>query len=146
MDSPLIYLTSVFVLGIAAQWLAWRLRLPAILVLLACGFGVGLVANPESYLGEDLLFPFVSLSVALILFEGGLSLRFRELRETSQVVWRLITVGCAITWGLATVSALLVFRHPGLAALEGAIRGSPRHPWRPIGDHEREAEPVRPRS
>lgn len=121
MQAPLIYLTAVFVLGIAAQWLAWRLKLPAILLLLAFGMAVGWAVNPEAFLSEELLFPIVALSVAVILFEGGLTLRFRELRETSQVVWRLITVGCIITWALAMLAAMMVFDRPGLAALAGAI-------------------------
>lgn len=121
MESPLIYLTAVFVLGIAAQWLAWRFKLPAILLLLGFGMLAGWRFSPERFLEENLLFSIVSLSVAVILFEGGLSLRFRELRETKQVVWRLISVGCIITWALAMLASLLVFDHPGVAALAGAI-------------------------
>ena len=121
MESPLVYLTAVFVLGITAQWLAWRLKLPAILLLLAFGMLAGWAARPERFLGEELLFPIVSLSVAVILFEGGLTLRFRELREAARVVWRMISVGAAVTWVLGTLAALLVFDSVLLAALAGAI-------------------------
>jgi NhaP-type Na+/H+ or K+/H+ antiporter len=68
----LIGLAGVIVLGIAAQWLAWRLRLPSILLLLGAGFLAGPVSgwlDPQALLG-NLLFPVVSLSVAVILFEG----------------------------------------------------------------------------
>ncbi len=122
--SPLIYLTGVVVLGIAAQWIAWRLRLPAILLLLAFGFLMGQLIEPEelsSFLHHELLFPIVSLSVAVILFEGGLSLRFRDVRETSPAVIRLVTIGAAVTWVLASLGALLVFDHPQLAILAGAV-------------------------
>jgi NhaP-type Na+/H+ or K+/H+ antiporter len=76
----LTQLTTIIVLGIGAQWLAWRLNLPAILLLLFAGFAAGPVMelcggprliNPDHLFG-DLLLPIVSLSVALVLFEGGL--------------------------------------------------------------------------
>ena len=78
------YLAGVPLLGVVAQWLAWRLRLPSILLLLLFGVLLGqLFTNPDLLLarliedpgndtiGPKLLFPFVSLSVAVILFEGG---------------------------------------------------------------------------
>ncbi len=78
----LLALAGIVVLGIVAQWLAWRLRFPSILLLLLFGLLAGPVTgfiHPDELLG-DLLLPVVSLSVALILFEGGLSLRIRDLR------------------------------------------------------------------
>ena len=61
MQSCLIYLAGVVALGLAAQWLAWRLRLPAILLLLAFGFLFGLMGgeatDPELLIGSPLLFP-----------------------------------------------------------------------------------------
>ena len=111
-------------LGIGAQWLAWRLHLPAILVLLLTGFVAGPLTgylNPDQLLG-DLLLPLVSLAVALILFEGGLSLRLGELRGISKVVRNLVSIGALATWFIATVAArfLLGFDLP-LALLLGAI-------------------------
>lgn len=119
-----IGLTSIVVLGIAAQWLAWRLRLPSILFLLIVGFLAGPVVgllDPDVLLG-DLLFPVVSLSVAIILFEGGLSLNIAELREIGGVVRNLVSVGVLATWIMVGVLAytLLGFSLP-LAALLGAI-------------------------
>lgn len=98
-------IASVFVLGIGAQWLAWRLRFPSILLLLAFGVLAGPVLGilPRETLGGDWLFPFVSLSVGIILFEGGLSLRFDEFREVGRVVIRLITVGVLVTGVLAAL-------------------------------------------
>ena len=80
----------------------------------------GLV-DPDELLG-DLLPPVVSLGVALILYEGGLTLRFGDLREAGGVVWRLITIGMAITWLLGAGSAWLILGlGPALSILLGAV-------------------------
>tara|TARA_R110000868_G_scaffold368227_1_gene631212 strand:+ start:46005 stop:47840 length:1836 start_codon:yes stop_codon:yes gene_type:complete len=105
----LVGLASVIALGISAQWLAWRTKLPAILMLLAFGIIAGPVTgfiDPDALMG-NLLSPFVSISVAIILFEGGLSLRMSEFRKIGGVVIKLITIGIAITWFLASVAAYL---------------------------------------
>lgn len=88
------------VIGIACQWIAWRLRLPAILFLLLAGIVSGPVTgwlNPDDLLG-DMLFPMVSMAVAVILFEGSLTLKFKEIRGMENVVWRIITVGVLVSW------------------------------------------------
>ncbi len=68
------------------------------------------------------LFPLVSLSVGLILFEGGLTLKLKELPTSGRVVARLISVGSLATWIVAALGArfLLGFDWP-LAILIGAI-------------------------
>lgn len=107
MDPILTRLVAIVGLGIAAQWLAWRLRLPSILLLLGIGILVGPVLGvlrPDQLFGP-LLLPIVSLSVAVILFEGGLSLRLSELRQSGSVVVRLSTLGVATTWGLGAYAA-----------------------------------------
>jgi len=99
----LISLAGIGVLGIACQWVAWWARLPAILFLLLCGLIVGPVTgllNPDSLFG-DLLFPIVSLSVAVILFEGSLTLRFDEIKGLGSVVRNLISIGALLTWIIA---------------------------------------------
>ncbi len=120
----LIGLAAILVIGILARWVAWRLHLPSILLLLLAGILAGPVAgflNPDELFGP-VLTPFVSLSVGVILFEGGLSLDFRELRETGNVIFRLITVGAAVTWALAAGAAWLILGFSGeLAVLFGAI-------------------------
>ena len=122
MEERLVYLAGILALGIAAQWLAWRLRLPAILLLLLFGFAAGQFTDPDLLIGRDLLVPIVSLSVAVILFEGGLSLQLAELRETGQVVFRLVTVGIVVTWLLtATFAWLLLGFDVSMALLTGAI-------------------------
>ena len=98
--SLLISLAAITVLGIGSQWLASWARLPAILFLLITGIIVGPVlgyVHPDELFG-DLLFPIVSLSVAVILFEGSLTLKFEEIRGLGSTVRNLITIGALITW------------------------------------------------
>lgn len=120
----LIGLASIIVLGIGSQWLAWRLHLPSILILLLVGFLAGPITEflqPDEFFG-DLLIPFVSIAVALILFEGGLSLRLTELKGTSHVVISLVTIGAMITWGCGIWTAhWLLGMDWQLAVLLGAI-------------------------
>ncbi len=132
MEPHLIYLAAVLGLGVAAQWLAWRARLPAILVLLVLGFAMGQFAfgyaaetfgsSVDELLGRELLFSAVSLSVAVILFEGGLSLRISEVRETGRAVLGLVTVGVMVTWALSWAAARWILGFDNAtAALAGAI-------------------------
>ena len=116
--TPTFYLAGILGLGVAAQWLAWRMRLPAIVLLLGFGFAVGqLVGPPDNFIDEKLLFPLVSLAVGVILFEGGLSLRFREVHDTGGVVARLVTIGLGITWMLSALAGL----RPGRYRARGVI-------------------------
>lgn len=123
-ETILQHLVLIAVVGVCAQWLAWRLHLPSILFLLAGGVLVGPVLGllkPEELFGP-LLHPLVSLAVAVILFEGGLTLELKELRQIGRVLFRLATVGVACTWLLATLGAhgLAGLSWP-LAILFGAI-------------------------
>ncbi len=123
-EQILIGLAAIIVLGIGAEWLAWRFRLPSILLLLIFGLIAGPVTgflNPDVLFG-DLLLPMVSLAVAVILLEGGLNLRLTELRHVGITVRRLITIGVLVTWGTGTIAAyyLLGLELP-LALLLGAI-------------------------
>ncbi|MDT8306574.1 MAG: sodium:proton antiporter [Anaerolineae bacterium] len=123
-ENLLFGISSILVLGVAAQWLGWRLRLPSILLLLLFGFLAGPVlglVDPDRLLGE-VLFPVVSLSVAIILFEGGLTLRLDELPEIGGVLARLISVGAVVTWTVAAVAAHFILQLDwGLSILLGAI-------------------------
>jgi len=120
----LIGLAAIIVLGVVAQWLAWRLHLPAILLLLVCGFAAGPltgILHPDKVFGE-LLFPLVSVSVAIILFEGGLNLRIKELQQSGRVVRNLTTIGILITWLLTSLAAYLIGGlDPAPALLIGAV-------------------------
>ena len=106
----IIGLTTIIFSGILAQWISWRFSLPAILLLLIFGFIAGPVTgflNPDQFFG-DLLFPMVSISVAIILFEGGLSLKFRELKEVGSAVRNLIFIGVPITWFLGSIASYYI--------------------------------------
>jgi NhaP-type Na+/H+ or K+/H+ antiporter len=112
-------LIAVFALGVGAHWLAWRLKVPSILLLLIAGFAAGPFTgwlDPDALLG-DLLMPFVSISVAVILFEGGTSLRLRELREIGGSLQALLTIGVLITWLLITAAAAGLLQLPMREAL-----------------------------
>lgn len=120
----LIGLASIIVLGIGSQWLAWRTSIPAILLLLISGYiagpGIGLVV-PDQLFG-DMLLPLVSVSVAIILFDGGLSLRYSELDQTGNVVLNLVSIGVIVTWGLSSVAAFyLLDLNYQISVLLGAI-------------------------
>ena len=114
-DSFLLFLVAVPLLGVLAQWIAWRLQIPSILLLLSFGIALGLVVSPDAILAEvtgadegvgaRLLFPLVSLSVAIILFEGGLTLRWNQIRDSSQVLIRIITVSALLTWLMTALLA-----------------------------------------
>ncbi|AYF90338.1 sodium:proton antiporter [Pseudomonas sp. JS3066] len=102
----LLGLGGIGAAALFSQWLAWRLRLPAILFLLVAGILSGPVTgllDPEALFGP-LLFPLISLSVALILFEGSLTLHVSEWREIGSVVRRMVTVGALLTWAVIAIA------------------------------------------
>lgn len=123
-ENLLPFLAGIVVLGITAQWLAWRVGLPSILLLLVFGIIAGPVAGwlePDAVFG-NLLAPIVSLSVALILYEGGLTLRLAELRQVGSVIRNLISIGALLTWAIAAVTAhLLLGLDIALSVLLGAL-------------------------
>jgi NhaP-type Na+/H+ or K+/H+ antiporter len=105
-----LMLAGLMMIGFLSQWLAWRLRLPAILFLLLAGIVLGPISglvNPDALLGE-LLFPTVSLAVALILFEGSLTLRLHELPGIGKAVRGLVSYGAIATLLLLACAAHLI--------------------------------------
>lgn len=124
LSNPAPALALLLAIGFLAQWLAWRVRVPAILPLLLLGLLLGPLTgliDPDELLGE-LLFPAVSLSVAVILFEGGLALRFAELDGIGHAVRRLSTYGALVALlGLAAAAHWLAELPWPLAFLFGAI-------------------------
>lgn len=122
----MIELAGIIILGILAQWVAWRFKIPAILPLILIGLLVGPIA--AEYLaddgtkwiepiwnGEKGLFPgdglyyFVSLAISIILFEGGLTLKRSEIKNVGPVITKLITLGSAITFFAAGILAYFIF-------------------------------------
>lgn len=115
-----------------AQLIAWWVRVPSILLLLGFGVLLGLWMNPDTMLheisgsaslGPKIVFPLVSLAVAVILFEGGLSLRFHELKDAvGGAIVRLCTIGVVVSWVLGSLLAWwLLGIHWKLAVLLGAV-------------------------
>lgn len=105
--SLLLEVMLIFFLGIGSQWVAWRFRMPAIVVMAVTGLLIGPVLgfiNPEEDFGS-LYSPIISVAVAIILFEGSLNLSFKELRGLGKPVFRISTVGAFIAWILGSLTA-----------------------------------------
>ena len=95
-------LAGIALISLLAQWLAWSLRVPAILFLLLSGLLLSPITgalDPDLLLGE-LLFPLVSLSVATILFEGALTLHLTELKGIGKVVRNLCSTGMVTSFAV----------------------------------------------
>ncbi|MEL6474282.1 MAG: sodium:proton antiporter [Pseudomonadota bacterium] len=123
-DTLIFSCALIGALGLGAQWLAWRIQAPAIVLMALAGMAVGplwaaLLGNPASpiFIGTegplldpahefgDLLRPIVSLAVAVILFEGGLVLKFENLRDAGPTVRRMVFFGGPLAWFLGTLAA-----------------------------------------
>lgn len=92
---PGLVIALIVAIGIAAQWLSWWLKQPAILILLVAGLLAGPVLgvlDPDVLFG-NLVLPAASLAVAVILFEGSLTLKLGEIKGHGGIVTRLVTVG-----------------------------------------------------
>lgn len=106
----LLALVSIIILGIASQWLAWKLRISSVILFIFFGILAGpilKIIQPDQLFG-NLLLPLVSLSVALILFEGGLGLKIKELRTIGRTLNRLISVGVLVTWVVTGAAAYYI--------------------------------------
>ncbi|OEF22576.1 cation:proton antiporter [Vibrio rumoiensis] len=119
-----LMLAAVGLVGLGCQWLAWRMKLPAILFLLIAGFIIGPITHifqPNDMFGE-LLFPLISLAVAVILFEGSLTLNLKEIRGVNRTVINIVTIGALVTWAITSVFTfyILDFSWP-LALLFGSL-------------------------
>lgn len=105
--NELLIIAGVIGVGTFCQWFAWRIKVPAILPLLFMGFFLGPVTNilhPQESLGA-LFFPIISFAVAIILFEGALTLNWQELRNVASTVRNLLSIGSLVTWFGGTVAA-----------------------------------------
>ena len=122
--SSLTLLGLIGFIGFLCQWFSAKVKLPAILFLLLAGLLLGpvfAVIDPNALFG-DLLFPYISLSVAVILFEGALTLKGSELKEIGRPVRRMVTVGVLVNASVMTVAAhYLINLSWSLSALFGAL-------------------------
>ena len=110
----MIELAGIIILGILAQWVAWKFKIPAILPLILIGLLVGPISTlftedghkiiEPIWNGQKGLFPgdglyyFVSLAISIILFEGGLTLKRDEIKNVGSSITKLITIGAGITF------------------------------------------------
>lgn len=123
-QEAIIALSVIGIVAIFCQWFAWWVKLPAIVFLLIAGIILGPLTgwlNPEALFGS-LLFPMVSLAVAIILFEGSLTLKFDEIRGLQKVVRNMLTLGVAITWACITLATHYILNFAwSLSLLFGAM-------------------------
>lgn len=122
----MLELAGIVILGILAQWVAWKFKIPAILPLILIGLLVGPIAAEffstdgskwiePVWNGKKGLFPgnglfyFVSLAISIILFEGGLTLRKSEVQNVGPVITKLITLGSLVTFAGAGIAARYIF-------------------------------------
>jgi NhaP-type Na+/H+ or K+/H+ antiporter len=115
----------IFGLAVACQVAAGRFRIPAIVLLLPAGFIAGVATstvNPNKLFGSAFT-PMVSLAVAVILFDGGLDLDFKQIEARHMsVVRRLLGFGTPVTWaGAGLFAALLLGLSTKVAVMLGAI-------------------------
>ncbi|MDG1111818.1 MAG: cation:proton antiporter, partial [Polaribacter sp.] len=122
----MLELSGIIILGILAQWVAWKFKIPAILPLILVGLLVGPIA--AEFLSEDgtkwiepiwngskglfpgeALYYFVSLAISIILFEGGLTLKRDEIKNVGPVITKLITLGSTVTFLGAGIVAHFIF-------------------------------------
>lgn len=100
LNNPLILLAAILSLGSIAEWIGWKLKFPPLILFLTLGIVAGPITNiinTEAILGKYLI-PFVSLCVAVILFEGGLKLKFENLKDFGKPILLLNTVGALVYW------------------------------------------------
>lgn len=119
---PLMAFGLIGALGVGSQWLAWRLRMPAIVLMLGAGLLAGPVfgvLDPPRDIGP-LLGPMISIAVAIILFEGGLTLNLHQLRDAATGVRRLVFVGAPLGWLMST---LILHYVAGLSWESSAVFG-----------------------
>jgi len=121
----MLELAGIIILGILAQWVAWKFKIPAILPLILIGLAVGPLStlysddgtqwiqpiwnSEKGFFPGQSLFYFVSLAIGIILFEGGLTLKMGEVKKTGGVIGKLISLGSIITFFGAGVAAHYVF-------------------------------------
>jgi NhaP-type Na+/H+ or K+/H+ antiporter len=122
----MLELGGIIILGILAQWVAWRLKIPAILPLILIGLLVGPIAaeflssdgskwieptwnGTKGLFAGNGLYYFVSIAISIILFEGGLTLKLSEIKNVGPIITKLITLGSMVTFFGAAVAAHYVF-------------------------------------
>ncbi len=123
-EDPAFVVALALVVGMTAQVVARHLRLPGIVLLLAAGAllgpdGLGWI-QPQTLGGT--LQTLVGFAVAVILFEGGLSLNIRRLRRQAKPIRGLVTIGSFVTAVGGTLAAHYIMGWAwSVAALFGTL-------------------------
>jgi cell volume regulation protein A len=122
-DAELILIAgSLLAAGIAGAFLADRIRIPGLLLFL----GLGMLAGSQGIGGihfsnTELARTLGTIALVLILFEGGLTSGWSEIRPVLGTAASLATIGTLITAGIAGFAAKLIF---GFGTLEGLLVGA----------------------
>jgi cell volume regulation protein A len=122
-DAELILIAgSLLAAGIAGAFLADRIRIPGLLLFL----GLGMLAGSEGIGGihfdnAELTRTLGTIALVLILFEGGITSGWSEIRPVLGTAASLATIGTALTAAIAGIAAKLIF---GLSTLEGMLVGA----------------------
>lgn len=122
----LIGLALVVILSVLARLFGGWAKIPVIVPLLAIGVIAGEsvtgIVKPKELFGDSFS-PLVEIIVALILFEGALKLKFDQFpRAVRPAVFRLVTFGVLLTWGLGSLGAIFILDLPvSISLLIGAI-------------------------
>jgi NhaP-type Na+/H+ or K+/H+ antiporter/mannitol/fructose-specific phosphotransferase system IIA component (Ntr-type) len=100
-----LFFGTVFVI------IANKMRIPSIVVLLIGGIALGPLGlhliDPQD-LGIGLK-TIIQLAVALILFEGGMTLDFKEYKLISSEIRRVLSIGVLVTWGVSSLVVRFLF-------------------------------------
>lgn len=121
ITDPLSAVAVVVVCAVVCQWVAARTEMPSVLLLLPAGVALSSVMDPDVVFGE-LLFTGVGLGVAILLFEGGMSLLWSNLTTGRVPVLRLVSIGAVVTWIVGSAAAAVALDVEfGLAVLIGAV-------------------------
>lgn len=110
MDDALFQIGLISFLSIASQWVGWRIKVPSIVFLLLSGFLAGPIfhlIDPQALLG-DFLQPAISVAVGIILFEGSLTLNFKEAKKARQAIRRIVVVGAPVRWILMSLAGYYI--------------------------------------
>ncbi|MEM6414200.1 MAG: sodium:proton antiporter [Pseudomonadota bacterium] len=123
MENLIFGFAIIGVLGVGAQWVAWRFNLPGIVLMSIAGVIAGPVtgflwpagydpstasAPPMETLFGDFYKPIIGVAVAVILFEGGLTLNFSEIKDFGKSVRRLVFPGAPLAWGLGSLAGRFI--------------------------------------
>lgn len=117
-------LAVVLMIGIGAHVLSRIFRMPSIVFLLLFGIILGPeilnVVDTSNFQNE--LEAIVALSIAIIVFDGGMQINIRQMKTLHKSIVHLITYGVLITFAGTSIAAyFLLDINPGMALLYGAL-------------------------